>query len=78
MTAFCGKPDKVVQHLSGFDFDSVSGPAVKKIKNMELYTNAEMKSISVAAGQINDLMLKAQEYYVAKTVKAQAMMRQSL
>ena len=33
VTAFLGKDLKVLQHLSAFDYDSASGPAVKKIKN---------------------------------------------
>ena len=33
VAAFLAKDLKVLQHLGAFDFDSVSGPAVKKIKN---------------------------------------------
>lgn len=34
---FLANPNKLLQLLSDFDFDSVSGPTVKRIKNMELY-----------------------------------------
>lgn len=33
VVAFLSKPDKLLQLLANFDYDTVSGPAVKKIKN---------------------------------------------
>ena len=66
---------KMLADVAAFDYDAVSGPQVKRIKSLELYSAAEMRNVSEALAKMTNLMLCAQEYYVTKTAKAKAAMR---
>ena len=41
-------PKKLIAHLIAFDYDAVSGPNVKRIKGLELYSPEEMMKTSAA------------------------------
>ena len=70
VVAFLLKPDKLLKHLANFDYDSISGPAMKKFKTQQMYSNEEVATNSMAILPINNLLLMAQEYYLAKTSNA--------
>ena len=62
--------------MKHFDYDAVSGPSIKRIKNLQLYSTEDLRNNGAAIANIGTIMLRAQEYYVAKTAKAQALMQQ--
>ena len=68
----------VAQTLQSFDYDSVSGPRVKKMKNLEMFKTEDVKKKSAAIVGFNEILLRVQEYYVAKTMKAKAKMKQNM
>ena len=51
---------KMLNDVVAFDYDAVSGPQVKRIKGLELYSAAEMKKISNALAIMTELLLCAQ------------------
>ena len=69
-------PRKFVETIKCFDVDSASGPQVQKVKNMELISVDDLKKNSAAVAAIGNIMVKAQQYYIAKSSKAQGIMRQ--
>ena len=54
------------QHVNNFDYDSVSSKDVTKLIKQKVPTNAEVVKNSYAAGSFNNLLLRTQEFYVAK------------
>ena len=51
------------------DYDSVSGPQVKRIKNMQLHSVEEVMQKSAACAAFAAVLVSAQEFYNAKTAK---------
>ena len=69
-------PKKLLTDVIAFDYDAVSGPSVKRIKSYELYSPQEMMKTSVVVSVFAKLLICAQDYYMAKTAKAKAVMRE--
>ena len=68
-------PNKFVDQVHGFDYDSVSGPSVKRIKNLELHPVEAYQKKAQALVVFATVLHRAKEYYMAKTNKAQALMK---
>ena len=68
-------PREFLETVARFDVDSASGPQVQRVKNMTLFTMEELRNNSSAVASIGNIMLRAQEYYIAKSSKAQGLMR---
>ena len=67
--------DKFLDAVKRFDYDSVSGPSIKKIKAMELHSAQEYRAKAEAASCFAEVLITAKAYYEAKTAKAKALMR---
>ena len=63
-------PRHLLDTIAHFDVDSASGPQVQRVKNIELISVEELRKNSAAVAAIGNIMLRAQEYYIAKTSKA--------
>ena len=61
--------------MKRFDYDAVSGPTVKKIKNLELHSVQEYRAKSEACACFAEVLIEARDYYEAKTAKAKALMK---
>ena len=61
--------------MKRFDYDAVSGPTVKKIKNLELHSVQEYRAKSEACACFAEVLIEARAYYEAKTAKAKALMK---
>ena len=69
-------PNHFLDCIAHFDIDSASGPQVQRVKNIELFSVDELKKNSAAVAAIGNIMVKAKEYYIAKSSKAQGLIRQ--
>ena len=67
--------EKFSDTVKRFDYDAVSGPTVKKIKNLELHSVQEYRAKSEACGCFAEVLIEARAYYEAKTAKAKALMK---
>ena len=63
---------KFLNDMKHFDFDSVSGPQLKRLRSLELYSVEDMKKNSAAAAHFANVLLCARDYYNAKQAKTQA------
>ena len=71
-----GNLEKFMDAVKRFDYDAVSGPTVKRIKNLELHSVEEYRAKSEACGCFAEILIEAKAYYEAKTAKAKALMKQ--
>ena len=67
-------PHEFLKTVKNLDIDSVSGPRVKRIKNLTLFTTEQLKNNSAACQQMGIILLRIQEYYNAKDSRTQARM----
>lgn len=60
------KFDSVMQLLNSFNYDFMTGPQVKFLKNTPILSYEELKKSSVAAACINEVLFRAKAYVLAK------------